>query len=197
MNIIQMVRGVEKLFESLDKDIKNLQNQTNIHCIESCIRCCTTPKIQATSIEFLPLVYHLYKAGKIGELIEKLDAQNNEYACPVLNILSTDGQRQGCTYYPYRGLICRLFSYNYITDKNGVKKINACKTIHINQSKQVEMANSLLKNETICPKASDYYSKLSFINHEAAHQIYPIGKAIRVAIDMVIIDFRYRGKKIM
>ncbi|MCW3789143.1 YkgJ family cysteine cluster protein [Plebeiibacterium sediminum] len=197
MNIVHTVRAVEKLFESLDKDIRRLQLHTGIHCIENCIHCCTTPRIEATSVEFLPLAYHLYKTGQINEVLNKMEQVNNEYTCPLLNLLSFDGKTIGCNHYIHRGLICRLFSYNYLTNKHGVRKINACKKIQLNQPDQIEKANYLLLTKVICPKASDYYSKLRFISYNEAHHLYPIGKAIRIAIDMVVIYFHYKGKKVM
>nr|WP_321451571.1 YkgJ family cysteine cluster protein [uncultured Carboxylicivirga sp.] len=197
MNIVQVVRGVEKLFESLEKDIHKMQKHTGIHCVENCIHCCTTTKIEATAIEFLPLAYHLYKTGRYKEVLAKIDQLNNEFACPLLNVLSHEGSKTGCTFYPYRGLICRLFSYNYVTSKYGVKKINACKTIRLNQPLEVDKANQLLLTKTICPKASDYYSRLLFIHFNEARNLYPIGTAIRIAIDMVLTYMSYKGKKVM
>ncbi len=197
MNIAHTIRAVEKLFESLDKDIRTLQKHTGIQCIEDCIRCCTTPKIMATSVEFLPLAYHLYKTGQVGEVLNKMDQLNNEYSCPILKLLSYDSKKTGCAHYKHRGLICRLFSYNYLTNKHGVRKINACKNIHLNQPNQVKKANEILLTKAIGPKASDYYSRLRFISDNEAHHLYPIGKAIRIAIDLVCVHFHNKRKKVM
>nr|WP_321409573.1 hypothetical protein [uncultured Carboxylicivirga sp.] len=197
MNLVQIVRSVEDLFDSLDSDITNLQNQTGIHCIENCIHCCTSSKIEATSVEFLPLAYHLYKKGMIRSVLDRMDQLSNEWTCPVLNVLSIDNSQPGCSYYPYRGLICRLFSYNYVTNKHGIRQINACKNIRINQPLQLAKVNELLLTEPVCPKASDYYSRLLFIHFEEAHNLYPIAKAITVAIEMVLTHLRYKGKKVM
>ena len=126
MKLQQKVRAVEKLYKVLEKDIQKLQKETGIHCIENCIHCCTTPRIQATSIEFYPLAFYLYKTGQAEAMMDKIGQLNNPTICPVLNHLSIEGSRPGCGHYEHRGLICRLFSYNHATDKFGRRRISAC-----------------------------------------------------------------------
>ncbi len=195
MNIVRQVRAVEKLFKTLDKDIQKLQSQTGISCIENCIKCCTTTKIVATTLEFYPLAYHLYKTGQAEDFIAKIDKSNGSNICPALNCLSFGEIRPGCTQYDHRGLICRLFSYNYSTDKFGRRKIAACKTIRINQPQQLDRTNEILNEKPLGPKASNYYSRLLTIDFNKGQTLYPINDAIRLAIESVLSYFHYRGDK--
>ncbi len=197
MNLIRKVRAVEKLFNTLEKDIHILQKNTGISCIENCIKCCTTPRIMATALEFYPLAYYLYKTGQAESILEKIGQINDSSICPVLNHLTLDESRPGCMHYNHRGLICRLFAYNYGTDKYGIRRINACKPIRLEQPQQLEKANVLLKINPIGPKASNYYSQLQTIDFNEAQILYPIGKAVQTAIETIISNFHYRRGKAM
>jgi len=195
MNIESKIRAVERLFKILEKDINELQAETGIHCLENCIKCCTTPRIEATVLEFYPLAYHLFKTGQTKGVLAKIEQVNDPTICPALNYLNIDGTKPGCTQYKYRGLICRLFTYNYGTDKYGVRRINTCKTIKLEQPLQVDTANKILQTKTIGPRASNYYSQLQVIDFNEAKRLYPIGSAIKIAIETILTTFYYRGNK--
>ena len=197
MNIVRKVRAVEKLFKTLEKDVQKLQEQTGIHCIENCIKCCTTSNIRATALEFYPLAYYLYKNGLADDVLTRLDQDQDHRICPVLNQLSINGTRLGCTFYEQRGLICRLFTYNYYTDKHDRRLIASCKAIKMEQARQVARANETLKSKPLGPKATAYYQRLQFIDFNEAQRLYPIGEAIKVAVETIITYFHYRGKKAM
>ncbi len=197
MNIVRKVRAVEKLFKTLEIDIQKLKEQTGVHCISGCILCCTTPKIEATSIEFYPLAYHLCKKGLAESYLSQISQQNDSTLCPMLNTLTVQDIRSGCMHYEQRGLICRIFPYNYYTNKYGVRSIAAFKPIKIEQPAMILKANEILKDKPIGPKASNYYQRLQFIDYYEAEKTYPIGEAIRIAIEKVITYFHYTGKKAM
>ncbi|WP_340114962.1 hypothetical protein [Maribellus mangrovi] len=195
MNIQQKVRAVEKLFKMLDKDVQKLQNATGIHCIGNCINCCTTPRIQATALEFYPLAYHLFKTGQAENILSTIGQINNPTICPNLSYLSAEGSRPGCANYDHRGLICRLFSYNHATDKYGRRRISACKPIRLAQPQELEKANQILQKKALGPKAGNYYSRLQFIDFNEAQKFYPVGDAIKIALETMATYFHYSGKR--
>ncbi len=197
MTVLQKVRAVEKLFGALDRDIQKLRRKTGIGCIENCVHCCTTPRITATEMEFYPLAYHLYKSGQADSMIARIEQIDNVTICPILNHLTVDGSRAGCSMYEHRGLICRLFAYNYETDKHGRRRLSACKPIRLAQPTQLDTANKILAEKVLGPRASGYYSRLQFIDLNRTRELYPIGQAIRQAIETVVTDFHYRGKKVV
>ena len=194
---MQKVRAVESLFRILDKDIQKFRNQTGISCIEGCIQCCTSSRIEATSLEFYPLAHYLYITGQAEEIVSKIDQTNNAKLCPLLNHLNIDGNKPNCNNYNYRGLVCRLFAYNYDMDKYGNRRLNVCKIIKAEQKEEVEKARKLLQTRVLGPKATAYYSRLQFIDFNETQKLYPIGTAIKIAIETIIMHFHYNGKKAM
>ncbi len=197
MDIVHKVRAVEKLFKTLEKDVQKLKDQTGIHCVDNCIKCCTTPKIMATAVEFYPLAYYLYKNGLADSFLSNIEQIHDGSICPALNRFSIDGSRIGCSFYEHRGLICRLFTYNYHTDKNDRRLISACKTIKTTLPDSITKANEILQRKPIGPKATEYYQKLQFIDFYEAQRLYPIGDAIRIAIETIVTHFHYSGEKAM
>ncbi|KJF42521.1 hypothetical protein [Draconibacterium sediminis] len=197
MNIVRKVRAVEKLFKTLEKDILKLQEKTGLHCVDNCIKCCTTSNITASALEFYPLAYYLHKHNLADSVLVNIDQINDPKICPVLNYMSTENRRAGCMFYEQRGLICRLFSYNYRTDKHGTRLIAACKTINEEQTVLVANANRILLTKPLGPKATAYYQRLQFIDFKEAQKQYPIGEAIRIAVESVVTYFHYSGKKVV
>jgi len=196
MDIVHKARAVEKLFKALEKDIAKLKLKTGIHCMDNCIKCCVTPKIQATALEFYPLAQHLIKEGKAESILESIVQINNPAICPILNHLSYEDSKAGCRYYEYRGLICRLFAYNYTTDKYGKRRIAACKPMQLEQANEVKTANTILMESVLGPKASNYYSRMQFIDFTASQQLYPIGEAIKIAIETILTYSHYKNSRV-
>ena len=57
MAIEHKVRLVEELFDRLEKEIAIFQSETHLHCIAGCGKCCSTPEIEASPLEFLPWAF--------------------------------------------------------------------------------------------------------------------------------------------
>lgn len=195
MNIVRRVRAVERLFETLEKDVQKIKDQTGMHCVENCIECCTTSRIVATTVEFLPLAYHLYKNNLAEDFLLRIAQIDDPKICPVLDRFSVNGSRIGCRHYRQRGLICRLFTYSHYTNKYDRRVIGACKTLQAQQPQQIARANEILQTQAIGPRATTYYQRLQFIDFNGSQKLYPIGDAIRLAIESIVTHFHYNGRR--
>jgi hypothetical protein len=60
MAIELKVRQVEELFELLEKEITAFKSETSLHCLAGCGKCCSTPDIDASPLEFLPWALHYF-----------------------------------------------------------------------------------------------------------------------------------------
>ena len=129
MSIESKVRQVEHLFERLDGEISKFQSDTNLHCIAGCGKCCTTPNIDASPLEFLPWAFHLFLNGDAETVLAKLKVKQSSI-CHIYQPLSLlDSNSGSCGDYQYRGLICRLFGYGATKDKYGALRLATCKII--------------------------------------------------------------------
>src|SRR5262249_36503677 len=104
----EKVRMVEAVFEKLDGEILKFQNETSLHCKFGCGKCCFKPDIEATTLEFLPFAFHLYRANEAEHWLSQLTTSDADI-CLILN--PTQGGAGLCSQYHHRGLICRLFGY--------------------------------------------------------------------------------------
>lgn len=191
MDIVQKVAEVNQLFDELAVEVDQIREKSGIQCIRGCVKCCTTKRMMATALEFYPLALTLYRSGQAEAFLDKMATIDNPTICPALNTISIDGLPPGCGMYETRGLICRVFGFNHLTDKYGERRISACKPMKVYQTEAVSLANTLLLQEPIGPKASNYYSRLQSIDFEAGQRLYPIGEAVRIAVETVLTHYYY------
>ena len=162
-----------------------------MHCIASCGKCCKKPEITATPLEFLPLAYHLFKTGEAGVWYERLKSDPHQLQCGVFIPLKKITDHGFCQKYQYRGLICRLFGFTAMRDKNGEALLITCQTIKTEQPEfyqkglqQAEKGNIVFMR--------DYYFRLSAIDPELGREMLPVNEAIRRALEAVLSFYAYR-----
>ena len=147
MTIEKKVKLVEQLFDRLEIESKGFQSETGLHCISGCGKCCTTPHIEASPLEFLPWAFHLYLNGQAEIVLDELN-QTTKKNCHIYRPLSiVDSDNGSCSNYKYRGLICRLFGYAASRDQFGKLRIATCKIIKENQAENYNnTAEAILAN---------------------------------------------------
>ncbi|MCB2196069.1 MAG: YkgJ family cysteine cluster protein [Bacteroidetes bacterium] len=193
MSLIKKVRAVESVFKSLEKEIHGFQKSTNLKCIPGCHHCCTNSKIEATPLEFLPLAFHLHKTHQADIFLEKLNEYNNQKVCLLFNPFNSVG---ACSFYPYRGLICRLFGFSAMIDKQDTKRIITCKLIKSQQQEGFLKAERLINSGLGVPLSGKYYMKLYAIDLKLSSNYYPINQAIQKALEMVLFHFSYTNRRV-
>src|SRR5690349_12554142 len=126
MELEEKIAAVEELFQRLDDEIAKFQSGSGLHCKFGCGKCCFKPDIEATTLEFLPFAYHLYKTNRAFEWLEKLKSSDSSL-CLILN--PTQNGAGLCSEYTYRGMICRLFGYSARTNKYSKPELVTCQII--------------------------------------------------------------------
>ena len=192
MTLLRKVRAVEKVFQTLEKEIGEFQLSSNLKCKENCNLCCNKKDIQANPLEFLPLAYHLYISNQAYTFLEKLEDNNHNSICLLYNPFNKEG---ACSFYNYRSLVCRLFGYSAIIDKNENKTLVTCKIIKTEQKSQYEQVQENINKNLKVPMISKYYMKLYSIDLKLATSYYPINEALKKAIETVLFYFSFRHKK--
>lgn len=192
MTIEGKVKLVEQLFQKLEHEIEHFQSESKLHCILGCGKCCTTPDIDASPLEFLPWAFHLFLNGKAEETLEELNKKTN-LSCHLYRPLTiVDTNSGSCSNYVYRGLICRLFGYAASRDKYGKLRLATCKIIKENQQENYLNTVEAISNGLYVPIFSDYYMNLSQIDYRLGTLILPINQALKRAIEEVLQYYAYR-----
>ncbi|MFV8392519.1 YkgJ family cysteine cluster protein [Flavobacterium sp. LB2P6] len=192
MSIEHKVRLVEELFHRLENEITAFQSETHLQCRAGCGKCCSTPDIVASPLEFLPWAFHLFLNGKAEEMLVELNnkSDSNCHLYRPLDVL--DRSNGSCSNYRYRGLICRLFGYAASRDKYGKLRLATCKIIKEEQQQNFKDTEEAIGKGLYVPIFSDYYMQLSQIDNRLAITLLPINEALKIAIEEVLHYYAYR-----
>ncbi|WP_035667680.1 YkgJ family cysteine cluster protein [Flavobacterium sp. 83] len=192
MSIEHKVRLVEELFDRLENEISAFQSETNLHCRIGCGKCCSTPEIVASPLEFLPWALYLFLNSKAEEMLVELNNKSNSN-CHLYRPISILERNNGsCSNYRYRGLICRLFGYAASRDKYGKLRLATCKIIKEEQQQNFKDTEEAISKGLYVPNFSDYYMRLSQIDNRLATTLLPINEALKIAIEEVLHYYAYR-----
>lgn len=191
MSIEDKVTEVTKLFYILDADVHRFRKESGLKCLRSCSRCCN-PRAHAALLEFLPLAYWLYKKNLAHDWLIKLSETGDDTNCPLLRFTTNRGNAGRCAAYKFRPLVCRLFGFSSILDKNRQSILVTCRVIKTlcreNYLKTVRSLDTSIR----APIMKNYYMMIYSIDPVAARTQYPLKTALRMALEMVLAYFTYR-----
>jgi len=191
-SIENRVRLIETLFHNLDIEIAEFQEKTHLSCIAGCGKCCSTPEIDASPVEFLPWAFYVFLNGKAEETLSELE-QNTTATCFLYRPKSLAEFTMGnCSNYQYRGLICRLFGFGATTDKYGKLRIATCNIIKEKQTSNFESATIAINANLSVPIFTEYYMQLSQIDFKLGNIFLPVNKAMKAALEEVLQYYAYR-----
>jgi uncharacterized protein len=191
-SIENRVRLVETLFQNLDVEIIEFQKETKLGCIAGCGKCCSTPEIDASPLEFLPWAFHVFLNGLAEETLSELE-QNTTATCFLYRPKSLEEFTLGnCSNYKYRGLICRLFGFGATTDKYGKLRIATCNIIKEGQKENYDAATMAINANVSVPIFTEYYMQLSQIDFKLGNTFQPVNKAMKTALEEVLQYYAYR-----
>lgn len=189
MHLEEKAVAVEAVFEKLDQQIAEFQQESGLHCKFGCGKCCFKADIEATPLEFLPFALHLYKNNLAFEWLEKIKKASS----PICQILNPTQSGAGlCSEYKHRGLICRLFGYSARTNKYSQKEYVTCQIIKTEQQENYEAAAKRVLEGGAIPVMNQFYMQLHAIDMEMTRDFFPINEAIVRAIEKVLSYYAYR-----
>lgn len=179
---------LSEVYAELERQIADFKRGAGIECPRKCTFCCATAKfVEASIFEMLPLSLHFWQEGRAEELLEKLEGIHPEAPCILLNPNPPDELSGGCSYYRFRPLICRLFGFSAILDKNGKPLVSICKPLEERHSGIAARINERIQ-EAIpipIPRMPDFYRKIAFIHPYLGQEKYPVNIALWEALELV------------
>jgi Fe-S-cluster containining protein len=194
MLLYRKVQAVLRVFRTLSRRTDEFQKNTRVSCIKGCGACCTKEDIEASTLEFLPLAYHLFKQGRAMGLLETLSADQGPI-CIFFNRDENDSKPGKCTVHPYRGLICRLFGFSGTLDREGKIHYATCRHIKERDMEHFVSIDEAVGNERISiPVGPHYYLMLNAVD-PSLMAYHPINLAIKKAIETVLGYYTYRRRR--
>lgn len=192
--MLEKVRKVERIFKQLDRETEKFSRDSKLSCLANCTQCCLKKGLEANVLEFLPLAYHLVSNNLHEAVLDQLD-QEPEYC---INLINDESKRDvgGCRRYPYRGLICRLFGFSALRDKNERLVVYTCALIKSSYPTEFEEATKKINLGMKIPLSANLYSRLYYIDSAMAEDYNPINVSIRKAIEKVAYFYSNKPKRI-
>jgi len=119
--------AVTAVYQNLDAQIASFQTATGLHCPEGCGQCCENPEIEATPLEMLPLAAELLRRGDARQWLDKAHRADHSGQCVFYRpdpLISGHGR---CHLYLWRPVLCCLFGFAALPDKQGVPRLAICR----------------------------------------------------------------------
>jgi Fe-S-cluster containining protein len=191
--MLEKIRKIERVFKQLDKETQKFGKQSNLKCLTNCNLCCLKKGLEANVLEFLPLAYHLVQNNLHDAALDLLETEPEH--CINLAKNPALGQTAGCGAYEQRGLICRLFGFSTVQDKNAKLSVYTCAHIKHEYPEEFKRASELINTKGMnIPLVTDFYYQIYFIDTQMANDYNPINVSIRKAIERVA--YYYSNKPI-
>jgi Fe-S-cluster containining protein len=181
--MLDKIRKVERVFKQLDKETARFANQSNLRCLTNCNLCCLKSGLEANVLEFLPLAYHLVMNNLHESVLDLIETEPDH--CINLAKSQVPGHTEGCSRYEQRGLICRLFGYSGLRDKNSKLAVYTCTHMKNEFPVEFKTASEKINSGMKIPMVTDFYSQIYFIDPHLANDYNPINISIRKAIEKV------------
>jgi Fe-S-cluster containining protein len=181
--MLKKIRKVEQVFRQLDKETQKFAQQSKLKCLTNCNLCCLKKGLEANVLEFLPFAYYLVKNNLHEEALALLETEPEH--CINLAKTQAEGVTAGCSVYEHRGLICRLFGFSAVHDKNGKLSVYTCAHMKTEFNQEFKLASEKINSGMGIPQVADYYYRIYFIDSQMANDYNPINVSIRKAIEKV------------
>lgn len=182
---MELISKVEQLFTDIDAKITRFKEASALRCVDGCGECCKKRDIEATVLEFLPLAAYLWEKGEALSVLEKLESDHMPDTCVFF---ASDPGQEGkgcCSVYSFRGLICRLFGFSVVLDKNSKPRFSTCTFIKEQHPTEFHNAEKLIEEGFDVPVMIHYASRLISIDPDLGRKFLPINIAIRTAIEKI------------
>jgi len=181
--MLDKIRKVERVFKQLDKETEKFGKQSGLKCLTNCDLCCRKKGLEANVLEFLPFAYYLVKNNLHETALDLLDT--NPEHCINLAKTQVPGETAGCSIYDHRGLICRLFGFSGVRDKNARLSVYTCSHMKAEFSAEYKSTMERINSNMHIPIVSDFYYQIYYIDPQMANDYNPINISIRKAIEKV------------
>jgi Fe-S-cluster containining protein len=178
-SVRSLAKQIEELLAAADEAARGYGDQVGLRCPEGCGACCQTPEIAATVLEMLPMAVALLGDGEA--MLERI---RERVECPVFEDFG--GGKGRCGQYAKRPLVCRLFGYAGVADKHGLVQLAMCR---VHREAGVEVDSGVRP-----PAFSEFGRRLAALAPEYGTRLMPIGKALEVALEKVMLLARLENE---
>ncbi len=179
-----------QLFAELEKKTEEFKTASGLRCAAGCGRCCENPKIHITVLEVFPLASQLWHNKTAESVLTKIAADPAAATCMFYQpdpVVEGNGR---CGVYTFRPLLCRLFGYATVQDKNQHPQLVTCPTMKSLCAQEITpLAQALKEGRLMAPKMQNYAMQLYNIDPYLGKEQLPINQAIKIALEKLSVYY--------
>ena len=184
-NSREVISQVRHLFSEVDGQVEELKALTGVHCPPMCGICCEGLKVETTLIEMMPLAEELWRKNEADIWLDKLNSVGDMFSCVFFRKDPEVLDNGRCLVYGFRPLICRLFGFFTIRDKNGKYNYGSCIVMKKKYPDNYQRALKMVREGAHPSNVTDYSIRIISMRAGVDSKMLPINIAAKMAIEKI------------
>ncbi|SHO44475.1 YkgJ family cysteine cluster protein [Desulfopila aestuarii] len=173
---------VLELYHEVDRAVTAYQAATGLNCPGGCVECCFSEKVEATVLEMVPLAFHLFRTCQAELILKRIEKEHRSHQCILFRPDLSSPESGGCSQYPFRALICRMFGFAGNIDRNGRPQLARCRNMPLQDESGKTQED--IESEAM-PLFHAYGIAITAIHPSLGTQRMPINEALHQALAKV------------
>lgn len=177
---LEKIESIWEVFREVEAASDAFRTLTGVRCPDRCGECCTRSKVEASTLEMMPLAMDLWEKGEAEFWLEKIAGSAESTACVFYKAEPENPLRGRCGIYEMRPLVCRLFGFFMARNKHGQLVYTGCRVIKQKDPEMHRKAVELLSMEQHLSAYTDFAIRTVGLDSGAATM--PVNKAASAAL---------------
>jgi Fe-S-cluster containining protein len=172
-----------ELFSRIDAETSAFALASGLRCPDGCGACCENPGVHTSVVELEPLARDLVARGQAEAALERA-ATTGPGRCVLYE---SHGPGTGrCTEYAFRPVVCRLFGFAAVRDKQARPELAGCKVHKTQQPEAMAHARALVAGGAPVPNMMAWQQEVLDLGTSATGTLVPINVAIQEALERAL-----------
>ncbi len=190
----RLAAGVRAIYRRLDRRIAAFRRRSALACLPGCGECCRSTGVEATVLELLPLALELCRRGKAKEVLARLDAGKEPERCLLFSEQPLGRFGGHCTAYSRRPLLCRLFGFSSMENREGRPELVACRPLRqADPARAGQAVATAARGRAAAPLMRDYGLAVYRLDPVLGSGALPVNAALRQALERVGLSLSLAG----
>jgi Fe-S-cluster containining protein len=182
----RLAAGARAIYRRLDRRIAAFRRRSGLACPAGCGECCRSTEVEATILEMLPLALELHRRGRTEEVLDRLRGGQAPERCVLFSERPQGPFGGHCTEYSLRPLLCRLFGFAAMENREGEPELVACRLIReADPSLTAEATESVARSRLAAPLMRAYTLAMYRLDPVLGSSALPINTALKQALERV------------
>jgi Fe-S-cluster containining protein len=191
----RLVAGVQAIYLRLDRRTAAFRRRSGLACLPGCGECCRSAEVEATVLELLPLALELRRRGRAEEVLERIRGSQTPERCVLFSERPLGRFGGHCTEYVRRPLLCRLFGFAAMENREGRPDLVACRPMREADPGRVgQAAAKAAQCQLAVPLMRDFTMAIYRLDPVLGSGALPINAALRQALERVALSLGLRGR---